>query len=134
MDSAVNLMFEIYRIRGNCSRTARNLGSGVAGEAALEDCARLDDTLARVYRHLQHTLKDIPFADPTVQAQLAGFTLLKADVTANSPDDKALLARFGLFGPPGIIFFDAGGKEIDGLRVVGFQEAETFLRTLKRAS
>jgi thiol:disulfide interchange protein DsbD len=73
------------------------------------------------------------FADPAVQAQLAGFTLLKADVTANNADDKALLARFGLFGPPGIIFFAAGGKEIDGLRVVGFQEAGTFLRTLKQA-
>jgi thiol:disulfide interchange protein DsbD len=73
------------------------------------------------------------FADPAVQAQLAGFTLLKADVTANNADDKALLARFGLFGPPGIIFFAAGGKEIDGLRVVGFQEADSFLRTLKRA-
>ena len=73
------------------------------------------------------------FADPAVQAQLAGFTLLKADVTANNPDDKALLARFGLFGPPGIIFFAAGGKEIEGLRVVGFQDAASFLSTLKQA-
>ena len=73
------------------------------------------------------------FADPVVREKLAGFTLLKADVTANSPDDKALLARFGLFGPPGIVFFTSGGKEVQGLRVVGFQEATTFLLTLDKA-
>ncbi|MCK6412836.1 MAG: protein-disulfide reductase DsbD [Azonexus sp.] len=70
------------------------------------------------------------FSDPAVQAQLAAFTLLKADVTANSADDKALLKRFGLFGPPGIIFFDAEGQEIKGHRIVGFQEAGHFLRSL----
>lgn len=70
------------------------------------------------------------FADPKVQARLAGFTLLQADVTANSDEDKALLQRFNLFGPPGIIFFDAAGREVPGLRVVGFQDAERFLGSL----
>jgi thiol:disulfide interchange protein DsbD len=73
------------------------------------------------------------FADPAVRDRLAGFTLLKADVTANTVDDKALLARFGLFGPPGIVFFTPGGQEVPGLRVVGFQEAASFLRTLDKA-
>ncbi|MBK7464943.1 MAG: protein-disulfide reductase DsbD [Betaproteobacteria bacterium] len=73
------------------------------------------------------------FADPAVQAKLAGFKLLKADVTANSTDDKALLARFGLFGPPGILFFDKSGKEIKTVRVVGFQDAATFMQALNRA-
>ncbi|MDZ4315523.1 MAG: protein-disulfide reductase DsbD [Azonexus sp.] len=73
------------------------------------------------------------FADPTVQAKLAGFKLLKADVTANSADDKALLARFGLFGPPGILFFDKSGKEIKTVRVVGFQDAASFIQSLHRA-
>ena len=73
------------------------------------------------------------FADGAVKAKLAGFTLLQADVTANSADDKALLARFGLFGPPGIIFFDAAGQERNGLRVVGFQDAATFGRVLDQA-
>lgn len=72
------------------------------------------------------------FADAKVRARLAGFTLLQADVTANSEDDKALLQRFNLFGPPGIIFFDPSGKEINGLRVVGFQDAERFLRSLDK--
>ena len=72
------------------------------------------------------------FADAKVRARLAGFTLLQADVTANSDDDKALLQRFNLFGPPGIIFFDAAGREVPGLRVVGFQDAERFLRSLDK--
>ncbi|MGE5472112.1 MAG: protein-disulfide reductase DsbD [Bacteroidota bacterium] len=72
------------------------------------------------------------FADPAVQAKLGDFLLLKADVTANTPEDKALLARFGLFGPPGIIFFAKGGQEIKTARVVGFQKAATFLQVLQQ--
>jgi thiol-disulfide isomerase/thioredoxin len=55
------------------------------------------------------------FADPAVAAA-RGFQLLQADVTANNEADKALLKRFKLFGPPGIIFFDAAGAERTGLR------------------
>lgn len=73
------------------------------------------------------------FSDPAVAARLREFTLLKADVTVNSAADRALLARFQLFGPPGIIFFDAQGREISGLRVVGFQPAAQFLPVLERA-
>lgn len=73
------------------------------------------------------------FSDPAVAARLREFTLLKADVTANNAADRALLARFDLFGPPGIIFFDAQGREISGLRVVGFQPAAQFLPVLERA-
>jgi thiol:disulfide interchange protein DsbD len=72
------------------------------------------------------------FTDAKVKAKLEGFLLLQADVTANSPEDKALLKRFSLFGPPGIIFFDSQGKEIQGLRVVGYQPADAFLGTLNR--
>ena len=73
------------------------------------------------------------FADPQVAARLQQMILLQADVTANSDADKALLKRFGLFGPPGIIFFEAGGRELADLRVVGFQSAQQFLPTLERA-
>jgi len=50
------------------------------------------------------------FSDAKVQARLKDVLLLQADVTANSADDKALLARFKLFGPPGIIFFDKSAR------------------------
>ena len=70
------------------------------------------------------------FSDTRVREKLAGWTLLQDDVTANSNFDKALLARFKLFGPPGIIFFDAAGEEVRGVRVVGYQDAGQFLATL----
>jgi len=70
------------------------------------------------------------FSDAAVQARMQQFVLLKADVTANTAEDKALLKRFSLFGPPGIIFFDREGREVKGVRVVGFQPAERFGATL----
>lgn len=73
------------------------------------------------------------FSDPAVAARMDRMLLLKADVTANNADDKALLARFQLFGPPGIVFFAPGGREVDGLRVVGFMRAAAFSEILDRA-
>ncbi len=73
------------------------------------------------------------FSDPAVAARMQRMLLLKADVTANSEEHKALLRRFNLFGPPGIIFFDAAGQERDGLRVVGFMRAAPFGEILERA-
>lgn len=73
------------------------------------------------------------FTDARVRAQLDRMLLLQADVTANDEADKALLKRFSLFGPPGIVFFDAQGREIRGLRVIGYQDAERFLKTLELA-
>lgn len=67
-----------------------------------------------------------------VKNRLKDVILLKADVTANNPDDQALLKRFGLFGPPGIIFFDKHGQEID-FQVIGFQSASRFLKSLDSA-
>ena len=64
------------------------------------------------------------FADPAIARRLAGFQLIQADVTANNGDDKALLKRFNLFGPPGIIFFDATGAERKQLARRRLQEAE----------
>lgn len=70
------------------------------------------------------------FSDPGVARTLDGFVLVQADVTANTPEHRALLKKFRLFGPPGIIFFDPQGRELD-LRVVGFQNAERFGRSLQ---
>ena len=73
------------------------------------------------------------FVDPVVRAKLAKAVLLRADVTANSDDDRALLKRFHLFGPPGIILFDAQGHELESARVVGFQDATKFSASLAAA-
>jgi thiol:disulfide interchange protein DsbD len=79
-------------------------------------------------------MESFTFSDPKVRAELDRMLLLQVDVTANNDDDKALLKRFSLFGPPGIVFFDAEGREIKGLRVIGYQNAERFLRTLSLAT
>ena len=72
------------------------------------------------------------FHDPAVQAKLKPVLLLQADVTANSEADSALLKRFGLYGPPGILFFDAQGNEMGDFRVIGYQDAAQFLKTLEK--
>jgi thioredoxin:protein disulfide reductase len=70
------------------------------------------------------------FTDEKVAAKMREFVLLQVDVTANNADDKALLKRFALFGPPGIIFFEPSGKEVQGGRVIGYQNAEKFYQSL----
>jgi thiol:disulfide interchange protein DsbD len=66
------------------------------------------------------------FPDPGVRAALGEAVLLQADVTANDAEDQALLQRFGILGPPTIVFFDAAGRERTEYRVVGFKKAEEF--------
>jgi len=73
------------------------------------------------------------FSDERVQARFREMTLLQADVTANNAEHAALLRRFRLFGPPGIVFFDREGREIQGLRVIGFQPADRFVAVLDQA-
>ena len=73
------------------------------------------------------------FSDARVAAKMRQMILLQVDVTANTDEDKALLKRFSLFGPPGIIFFDRQGRERQGLRVVGYQPADDFLKALNTA-
>jgi thioredoxin:protein disulfide reductase len=72
------------------------------------------------------------FHDPKVIEQLGNLTLLQVDVTANSVDDRALMKRFGLFGPPGMIFFDTSGKEIKESRIVGVVEASAFFEHVSK--
>ena len=73
------------------------------------------------------------FSDARVAAKMRQMILLQVDVTANTDEDKALLKRFSLFGPPGIIFFDRQGQERQGLRVVGYQSADVFLKVVNTA-
>ncbi|MFN7088088.1 MAG: protein-disulfide reductase DsbD [Burkholderiales bacterium] len=75
-------------------------------------------------------LERYTFSDPRVQTRFAGMLTLQADVTANTAEHAALLRRFRLFGPPGIVFFDRNGNEINGLRVIGFQPADRFVAVL----
>lgn len=74
--------------------------------------------------------EEITFADPAVIAALQDFTLLQADVTENGEDAKALMQRYGLFGPPDIVFFDEAGEVISGKTIIGYRSPEPFLKHL----
>lgn len=78
-------------------------------------------------------MEKFTFTDDRVKAALANAVLLQADVTDNNADDQALLKRFGLFGPPGIIFFDRSGNEIK-TRVIGYKNAEDFTQVLNQVT
>ena len=75
-------------------------------------------------------MEKLTFTDQGIRQQLANTVLLQADVTANDADDRALLKRFGLFGPPGIILFDRNGHEIGGSRIIGYQSPKRFAMSL----
>jgi thioredoxin:protein disulfide reductase len=72
------------------------------------------------------------FSVPEVQEDLAGYVLLKADVTANNEADQALFRRFGVYGPPTTAFFGTHGRECRPFRLVGFVKAEDFRSHLAR--
>jgi thiol:disulfide interchange protein DsbD len=77
-------------------------------------------------------LEHITFKDPEVIKLMSQFTLLRADVTKNSPEDKAMLKRFNLFGPPALIFFK-DGHEMKNLKTIGYKPPEAFIPILKKA-
>jgi len=75
------------------------------------------------------------FSDPTVIAEMNRFVRLQADVTANDDEDRALIqGRFGLPGPPAILFFDRTGQELANYRLVGFKPAEPFAVHLRQVA
>lgn len=72
------------------------------------------------------------FGEPEIQALFGQIQPLQADVTANDKTDQALMAEYGVIGPPAILFFDRHGKELRGYRLVGYFEPEDFAEHLKR--
>lgn len=73
----------------------------------------------------------ITFADAGVRDALKSYVLVQADVTENTPESKALMRRFNLFGPPAILFFDPQGELMPSKTLIGFMPPETFLTHLK---
>lgn len=74
------------------------------------------------------------FRDPAVIEKMKGFVTIQADITSNDADAQALLKRFGLFGPPSVIFFDSKGAEIRPLRLMGEAKPEAFIKLLQQAN
>jgi thiol:disulfide interchange protein DsbD len=72
------------------------------------------------------------FSDAKVKAKLSEFVLIQADVTANSEDEKALSKKYGVFGPPAILFFDKSGVLLKSRTIVGYQDPEPFLKHINK--
>jgi thiol:disulfide interchange protein DsbD len=77
-------------------------------------------------------LERFTFSDPKIQAALKDVVLLQVDVTDHNQDQLALLNRFKLFGPPGMVFFNKSGQEVAPLKTIGYQDAETLLKTIEK--
>lgn len=71
------------------------------------------------------------FSSPVVAEALKPVVLLQADITSNDANAQALLKRFGLFGPPSVLFFNHQGQEVRALRVMGSMNAEQFMAHIK---
>jgi thioredoxin:protein disulfide reductase len=114
-------------------KTVEDLDREVAKAGALGKPVMLD-----FYADWCVTCKELErytFSDPTVIAEMSRFVLLKADVTANDAEDQALMqGRFGIPGPPAILFFDTTGNELKGYRMVGFKPADAFVEHLRRVA
>lgn len=76
--------------------------------------------------------EEITFKDEEVIQKLQGFTLLKADVTQNNDEDKALQKMFGVVGPPALIFWDKEKKEVNSSKIVGYKNPKEFLEILNK--
>jgi thioredoxin:protein disulfide reductase len=79
-------------------------------------------------------MENYTFTDTAVRAQLSRFVRLQADVTQNSEADQALLKKFNLIGPPAILFFGPGRQEKINHRIIGYQDAETFIKSLQQVN
>ncbi|MGA7749359.1 MAG: protein-disulfide reductase DsbD [Gallionella sp.] len=141
---AVSGARDVLRPLGNIGRTEATAPATLQF-SRIKDIADLDQRLAQA--HGQPVMLDFyadwcvsckemnryTFSDANVQAKLKHVLLLQADVTANSETDKDLLKRYGMYGPPGILFFDKQGKEMSDYRVIGYQDPGQFLQTTENS-
>ena len=112
-------------------KTVDDLDREVAAAAAAGKSAMLD-----FYADWCVSCKEMEawtFTDAAVQDALSNTVWLQADVTANDAQDKELLDRFGVFGPPTIIFFGTDGQQRHGYEVVGYMKAKDFTEHVQKA-
>ena len=77
-------------------------------------------------------LEEVTFIDEKVSSKMSEFVLVQADLTANTQETKELSKKYGVFGPPVIIFFDKSSNVIKSKSIVGFIEPEEFLNHLSK--
>lgn len=131
-----------WRVPAGSSSAPASIGA--ADALHFERVATIHEVTARVNNASRPTMLDFyadwcvtckemerfTFSDPAVRERMLKMQLLQADVTRNTDADRALLQRFGIFGPPAILFFDEAGNEMRSLRVIGYQSAGPFRSVL----
>jgi len=75
-------------------------------------------------------LEEVTFANAAVAAKMNEFVLIQADVTANTAEQKELSKKYGVFGPPALLFFDTNAELIKAKTIIGFVPADEFLAHL----
>jgi thiol:disulfide interchange protein DsbD len=113
-------------------KTVGDLDQALAAAAANGKSAMLDFYADWCVSCIE--MEKFTFTDAGVQAALSNTVLLQADVTANDDADQALLQRFGVYGPPTIIFFGTDGMQRSGYEVVGYMKANDFAEHIKNAT
>jgi thiol:disulfide interchange protein DsbD len=113
-------------------KTVQDLDAAVAAAASAGKSAMLDFYADWCVSCIE--MEEYTFTDAEVQDALSNTVLLQADVTANDDEDQALLQRFGVFGPPTIIFFGADGLQRHGYEVVGYMKAKEFAEHVRQAT
>ena len=119
---------------------------GKASFAVIDSSPQLDQFLSKAKEQKKLVLLDFyadwcisckemevnTFANSEVNQELQNFILIQADVTKNNSEHQALLKRFGLFGPPGILIFDLNSEELKDQRVIGYMPPQRFIERLKK--
>jgi thiol:disulfide interchange protein DsbD len=142
--------------KSNLLSPLANLGSGVNATLASEhkgivfksvkSIGDLSENLKQASKNKQVTMLDfyadwcisckemeeITFKDSAVKSKLSKVQKLQADVTANNNIDTALLKNFGIIGPPAILFFNKEGEELRNHRIVGYMDADKFLKHIAK--
>ena len=113
-------------------KTTADLDAALASAAANGQSAMLDFYADWCVSCIE--MEEYTFTDGGVQNALSNTVLLQADVTANDDEDQALLERFGVFGPPTIIFFGGDGMQRNGYEVVGYMKAKEFEIHVRKAT
>lgn len=140
----------VFSTGNNTSAASNNLASTPAAWLTITDAEVLQRQLDQAQQAGQPAIVDW-YADwcisckviernvlehPQVRGlfQQGNYQLLRLDITENTPEHRALLNQFQLFGPPVIQFFAENGSELDALRVVGEVSAAEFIERLNQAA
>jgi thiol:disulfide interchange protein DsbD len=127
------------KVRGPLEVTQALPFEAIASTAALDSAVRQSarPVLVDFYADWCVSCKEmesLTFSDSPVRQRMANFRLLRIDVTANTDEQKALMRRYGLFGPPALLFFAPSGAELPQARVIGYQDAEAFKAHLDKVA